>query len=210
MSSSRRCCWCIGIAALCVLLPCFRAARAEQPVVSPGARLAAATLRVEEGFRVTAVASEPLLSNPVAFCFDPAGRIFVAETHRIKQGTEDNRDHMDWLDDDLAARTVEDRRAYIIRRAGDQLSHFTDRSELVRLLEDSDDDGMYDRASVYAEDFRDVVDGAAAGLMWHGDRLLFTCIPALWDLRDNGRRRAGRPEARAGHGLWRPLRTLRS
>jgi quinoprotein glucose dehydrogenase len=184
MSSSRRWRRCVGFAALSAVLPCLSAARAQEAAVSPGARLAAATLRVDEGFRVTAVASEPLLANPVAFCFDPAGRIFVAETHRIKQGTEDNRDHMDWLDDDLAARTVEDRRAYIIRRAGDQLSHFTTQSELVRLLEDADGDGVYDRSSVFAEDFRDIVDGAAAGVMWNGDRLLFTCIPALWELRD--------------------------
>lgn len=156
----------------------------DEGPVSAGARLAAATLRVGAGYHVTAVASEPLLSNPVAFCFDPAGRIFVAETHRIKHGTEDNRDHMDWLDDDLACRTVEDRRAYLKRRMGDRIGWFTDESELVRLVEDRDKDGVYDHSSVFADGFRDIVDGAAAGVLWNGDRLLLTCIPSLWELRD--------------------------
>lgn len=156
----------------------------ESAAASPGARLAAATLRVPPGFKVTAVASEPLLSNPVAFCFDPAGRIFVAETHRIKHGTEDNRDHMDWLDDDLAAQTVEDRRDYLKRRMGDRIDFFTEKSELVRLVEDQDHDGVYDHSTVFAEGFNDVVDGAAAGVLWNGDRLWLTCIPSLWELQD--------------------------
>jgi quinoprotein glucose dehydrogenase len=160
------------------------AALGGETVASPGARLAAATLRVPPGCKVTAVASEPLLANPVAFCFDPAGRIFVAETHRIKHGTEDNRDHMDWLDDDLASRTVEDRRAYIKRRMGERIGFFTENSELVRLVEDQDQDGVYDRSTIFAEGFNDIVDGAAAGVLWNGDRLWLTSIPSLWELRD--------------------------
>jgi quinoprotein glucose dehydrogenase len=152
---------------------------------SPGARLAAATLRLAEGFRATPVASEPLLSNPVAICFDPEGRLYVAETHRIKHGTEDNRDHMDWLDDDLAARTVDDRRGYLRRRMGEGITWYTERSELVRRLIDSNSDGVYDQATTFAEGFNDIAAGAAAGVLWNRDRLLFTCIPELWELRDD-------------------------
>ncbi len=162
-------------------------ARGAEPVeaeISPAARLAAATMRVGEGFRAIAVASEPLLSNPVAFCFDPAGRIYVAETHRIKHGTEDNRDHMDWLDDDLAARTVDDRRAYIARHLGARIGLYAEASELVRRIEDRDGDGVYDASQVFADGFNDVTAGAAAGVLSIGDRLLFACIPQLWELRD--------------------------
>ena len=52
------------------------------------------------------------LANPVAFTFDNQGRMFICETFRQNKGVEDNRGHMDWLDDDLAAQTVEDRLAY--------------------------------------------------------------------------------------------------
>jgi quinoprotein glucose dehydrogenase len=153
-------------------------------VISPEAKLAAAGVRLPAGFTMTPVASEPNLANPVAFCFDPQGRIYVAETHRVFQGVEDNRRQMDWLDDDLAARTVEDRRNYIIRRAGDQISHYTQQSELVRLLEDRDGDGLYEQSSVFSTGYNEIESGAAAGLLWVDDRLWFTCIPSLWELRD--------------------------
>ena len=152
--------------------------------VSAAAKLSAASFRVEPGYKVTPVASEPLFANPVAFCFDPQGRIFVAETHRVHHGTEDNRNHMDWLDDDLAAQTVAQRRAYVERRMADKLNHYTESSELVRLLEDRDGDGVYDHSSIFSEGYNEIESGAAAGVLCVGDRLLFTCIPDLWELRD--------------------------
>lgn len=166
----------------------YRANAAEQTAadepISPAAKLSAASFRVEPGYQVTPVASEPLFANPVAFCFDPQGRIFVAETHRVHHGTEDNRNHMDWLDDDLAAQTVAQRRAYIERRMADKLNHYTEASDLVRLLEDRNRDGVYDHSSVFSEGYNNIESGAAAGVMWVGDRLWFTCIPDLWELRD--------------------------
>ena len=70
---------------------------------------AIAGFRVPEGFAIRPWAAEPLLANPVAFCVDDRGRVYVAETFRLDDGVTDNRSHMDWLDDDLAATTVEDR-----------------------------------------------------------------------------------------------------
>ncbi len=176
----------VGVALLVVFTsaPAVSQDAVTDAAPSPGARLAAGTIQAPEGYTVTAVASEPLLSNPVAFCFDPSGRMFVAETHRIHNGVEDNRGHMDWLDDDLAARTVEDRRAFFERRLGDRIGRYREASELVRLVEDRDGDGVYDASNVFAGGFNDVVDGAAAGVMWMGDRLWLTCIPSLWELRD--------------------------
>ena len=46
-------------------------------------------------------------------CLDNRGRIFVCETFRQSRGIEDNRNHGQWLDEDLAAQTVADRLAYI-------------------------------------------------------------------------------------------------
>lgn len=162
-----------------------KTARAEgNDPISPAAKLTAAAIQLPEGFRAEAVASEPLLENPVAFCFDPTGRIFVAETHRVDKGVEDNRDHMDWLDDDLASRTVADRKAYTVRRMGDRIGLFTEETEIVRLLEDRDGDGIYESSSVFSEGYNAVEDGAAAGVMVVGDRVWFTCIPTLWELHD--------------------------
>jgi quinoprotein glucose dehydrogenase len=46
------------------------------------------------------------LAQPVAFGFDEQGRAYVAETFRLNRGVEDNRGHMNWLTDDLAAQTA--------------------------------------------------------------------------------------------------------
>lgn len=154
------------------------------PVITPAAKLATKAFQIPEGFKLETVASEPNLANPVAFCFDPQGRIFVAETYRVGKGIEDNRHHKDWLDEDLAARTVADRVEYYKRHLGDGISKYTSDSEQVRLLEDRDKDGLYETSSVFSTDYKKIEDGTAAGVMWSGDRLLFTCIPTLWGLRD--------------------------
>src|SRR5262249_45205967 len=63
-------------------------------------------MQIPKGLAAELWAAEPLLANPVAFCFDEKGRIFVAETFRLHSGVTDNRGHMNWLDDELALRTV--------------------------------------------------------------------------------------------------------
>src|SRR5438874_12047650 len=48
-------------------------------------------IRVPEGTAATLVAAEPLLANPVCFCFNEQGNLYVAETHRLHAGVTDNR-----------------------------------------------------------------------------------------------------------------------
>src|SRR5258707_1125398 len=70
--------------------------------------------RIAPGLKVNMWAAEPMLANPVALCFDEKGRAYVAETFRIdSQGVLDIRGYGNWLDDDLACRTVDDRAAVI-------------------------------------------------------------------------------------------------
>src|SRR5690606_19156554 len=64
---------------------------------------AIAGFRVPDGMQAELVAAEPMLANPVAFWIDHRGRFYVAETFRQSRGVEDNRSHMNWLHDDLAA-----------------------------------------------------------------------------------------------------------
>lgn len=171
----------------CLGAPCCGLADSATPpsgAISSQAALAASAIRVPEGMSVKPVASEPNLANPVAFCFDPQGRIFVVETDRLHKGVEDNRNHLDWVDDDLAARTVEDRRAYTVKRMGDQIHRFTEADDRVRLVEDRDGDGLYEHSTVFSDGYKDVQDGAASGALWVDDRLLLTNIPSLYELRD--------------------------
>lgn len=168
----------------CVLPVHAETTESRKPVIAPEAELAAKAIQVPSGFTLKTVASEPNLANVVSFCFDPSGRIFVAETYRVGKGIEDNRSHVDWLEDDLACQTVADRRAYLIRHLGEKVHKFEEASEQVRLLEDRDGDGLYETSSIFSTDYKNIEDGTAAGVLWHNDRLLFTCIPSLWELRD--------------------------
>ena len=47
--------------------------------------------QVPDGFQIELFAAEPMLANPVAFCLDGQGRVYVCETFRQKKGVEDNR-----------------------------------------------------------------------------------------------------------------------
>ena len=69
--------------------------------------------RVPQGWKAELVASEPQLGNPVAFCLDEQGRIYVAEEYRFNRGTEENRTRPFLLEDDLQLQTVADRLAML-------------------------------------------------------------------------------------------------
>src|SRR5262249_31817951 len=59
-----------------------------EPQIPPslGAELAIKKFKIPQGLKVDLVASEPLLANPVAFCFGERGQIYVAETFRLGAG----------------------------------------------------------------------------------------------------------------------------
>lgn len=145
---------------------------------------AIANFKVPEGLKVELYAAEPLLANPVAFCFDAQGRCYVAETFRQGKGVEDNRGHMNWLDADLAAETVEGRLEYFKRFLGDRLVEYSREHDRIRRLVDNDGDGVADQATVFADGFNDPLDGTGAGVIVRGDDVYYACIPHVWLLRD--------------------------
>ena len=87
------------------MAPRSAAVEPYRPHVAPASRegeLALQRIRVPKGLKIGLYAAEPLLANPVCFCFDNKGSCYVAETFRLHAGVTDNRGHMYWLDDDLA------------------------------------------------------------------------------------------------------------
>lgn len=161
---------------------------AYAPFVAEASREAEAAItsfRVPAGWTVELVAAEPELANPVCFAFDHDGRtIFVGETFRHHRGVTDIRDHMDWNDDDLAARTVEDRVAYFKKHLGDKFPDYERACERVRRLTDVDGDGRFETATVFSDRFRDAAAGIGASLLSYRGDVFYTCIPSLWRLRD--------------------------
>jgi len=141
--------------------------------------------RVAPGFKVELVANEPQLQNPVAFHIGNDGKIYVSETGRYRSSALDIRHHMSWYDDDLAARTVEDRVALIQKNAGTNWPKLQVETETIRLLEDRDGDGVAEFSTVFADGFTNVLDGIASGVMSRDGWVYFTDIPSVWRLRDN-------------------------
>jgi quinoprotein glucose dehydrogenase len=140
--------------------------------------------RVAPGFKVDLFAHEPQLFNPVAFCLDEQGRIYVSETGRYRSSTLDVRHYMDWYLDDLACRTVEDRVAMIRKYFGRDYKKLASETETIRLVEDRDGDGLADFSQVYAGGFTNILDGIASGVLARKGDVYFTNIPNLWKLKD--------------------------
>eukprot|EP00913_Durusdinium_trenchii_P008823 g8289.t1 len=147
--------------------------------------LAISGLRLPDGMRAELVAAEPLLANPVAFCIDEQGRFYVCETFRQQKGVEDNRSHMTWLHDDLAAQTVADRLKYFRKHLGKKVKSYTEQDDRIRMLTDTNGDGRLDKATVFASGFNSIVEGTGAGVLAYRGNVYYTCIPKLWKLRDS-------------------------
>ena len=131
---------------------------------SPDAENAIKTFKFDSGLKVGLFAAEPLLGNPVCFVTDEKGRWYIAETYRQEKGIEDDRAHTDWLNDDIASRTVADRLAMIHKfypdpaKFEEKFAKFEDR---ITRLEDSNGDGKADKV----DDHRRWLSRCAR---WHG------------------------------------------
>jgi quinoprotein glucose dehydrogenase len=159
----------------------------KPPYIAPAsdeAKLAIKRFKPAPGLKVDLWAAEPMLANPVAFCFDEKGRAYVCETFRLGAGVDDIRGIMDWLNEELAARTVDDRLAEMKRHLGSRFPSYSEHSERIRLLEDRSGQGKADHATVFADHFNDPLDGIAAGVLARNGNVWYANIPNLWLLRD--------------------------
>ncbi len=177
-----------GILFLCGVSPTGLQADDSKPDGTQAATAAMAAFRLPEGFRVELFAAEPMLTNPIAFCLDEQGRVFVAEDHRFLEGTPENRSHNFLLDDDLQVKTLDDRVA-MQKKWADRFeggsAWFTQKSDIIRQLVDSDGDGRADISTVFADGFDGPLDGLGSGLIARDGKVWYTCIPSLWQLSDN-------------------------
>lgn len=170
------------------------------PPVQPAsdeAETALKRFRVAKGLKVELAAAEPLLANPVAFHIDEHGRFYVVETFRLHAGVTDIRGHMDWLDEELAVKTVEERVAYMTRHEGKRIEDYKQHSDRLRLLWDGNGDGRADQSVVFADGFNGVADGIAAGVLARQGEVYFANIPSLWKFNLPELRLPGAPPTNA-------------
>jgi putative membrane-bound dehydrogenase-like protein len=83
------------------------------------------TFAVQGGFSLQLVASEPLVSDPVDACFDAHGRIFVVEMHGYPYSEEVRPQQPEPIGKQDAG--------------------------IIRMLEDTDGDGIFDKSTVFAD-----------------------------------------------------------
>ncbi|HEB53085.1 MAG TPA: c-type cytochrome [bacterium] len=151
---------------------------------SDEARQQIQSFQLAAGLTAELVAAEPDLCNGVAFAIDDHGNFYVGETFRVGDGVFDDRNFLQWLDEDLAATSVADRIRYYEKHLPDRLERLRAFTERIRMLADTDGDGAIDRVTVFAEGFRALEDGLVAGVLPLGDEVLTTIIPKVWRLRD--------------------------
>ena len=158
------------------------------PKIAPASNegeVAIGKMRLPKDLKAELFAAEPMVSNPVALCVDEIGRVYVVETNRIDAGAFDVRGHMDWLEDDLANKTVEDRVAMLRRKLGPNFRRQTQgATDRVVRLEDSAGQGKADKYTIFADGFNHSDEGIAAGVLARNGNVYFTDIPNLWLLRD--------------------------
>src|SRR5687768_10400192 len=118
-------------------------------------RDAAKTFRTLDGFRMDLLAAEPLVTDPVALAYDEDGRAYVAEMNDYPY--TDPATHQAWKDNTTDAPIGK-----------------------VRLLTDDDGDGVFDRASVFA-------DGLSwpTGVACYRGGVFVAATPDVWYLKDN-------------------------
>ena len=141
--------------------------------------------------------------DPVAVTVDPQGRIYVSATTRRKVADLDIREHPQWIPDDVALTSVEEKEAFLKRELapgktrlprGGLADHNKDgsidwkdltvHSERIYQLRDTDHDGTADQITTFAEGFNSVVTGIAAGILYHDGWVYVTVAPDLIRLRD--------------------------
>jgi quinoprotein glucose dehydrogenase len=155
---------------------------------APGDETLARVQLADKNLKVEVWASEPLLANPVCFCFDEKGRVYVAETNRLHTGVPDTRGHMKWLDEDLANRSTADLLAMYKKH---NFQGFEKYSDQVRVVWDSTGKGKADKSEVFSTGYNRPQDGLAAGLLARKGQVYLACIPDLYVLKDtNGDNKA--------------------
>ncbi len=114
----------------------------------------AKTFHVLDGFQMQLIAAEPLVTDPVAITYDEDGRAYVCEMNDYPYTDKEHHKHAQ--------------------------ENPTDQSiGKVRLLTDTDGDGVFDKATVFA----DGLSWPTGAACWKGG-IFVTATPDVWYLKD--------------------------
>lgn len=132
-----------------------------------------------------------MTQNPVGIAFDSSGNLYIAEGWRKSRGAvaivTGPMGRSNSLRFDLQNTSVQDRAAHIewlIENGHYKREFFTQWSDKVRLLKDTDGDGKADQSLLFADGFNDELDGIASDVLWLDGKVYLTNIPNVWMLED--------------------------
>ena len=179
----------LGLSVLLVSMAWSQKSPTYKPSIKPASNRAAeamGSIQRDPGFDISLWAAEPDVANVVCFWIDRWGRIYTGESFRQEEnGVPDNRNHGEWLQNDLRNQTVADRRAMYLSYHPELATRYTKEHDRIRLLTDTNGDGKADRVQVFADGFNDILDGTGAGILSRGRDVYYTCIPNVWKLSDH-------------------------
>lgn len=143
-------------------------------------------IKLPEGFRIELVASEPVVEEPSCIAFDPRGRMFVCELHGYN--VEGEIDVAELNKTGKLDRTV--RRIRWELQGGPIAEEAAKRQYgVLKMLTDTDGDGLMDKAEVWADDLP-----ACYGVVPALDGVIVTAAPDIVYFGDKDG--DGRPEIR--------------
>ena len=160
-------------------------------------------VKVAEGLELSLWASDSLVTDPIAISMDDRGGIYYTNAVRLENSEFDIRGHRDWMTQSISWQHVEDRRAFlrkelapansdknksIVEDLNEDGSHdwkdLLVEKETVWRVEDSDNDGLADRAQLYIEDFHEEISDLANGVEEHDGDVFIAVGPDLWRTTD--------------------------
>lgn len=162
--------------------------QAEAPTLVATPSIPGLTIPAGTKLQIVADHQTQQVTSPTALAFGSNGEIYVSETHRLRHGVPDNREHLYWYLDDITSRTTADRRMmhekWQNQDATTSLKFLTEKEDLLRVLSEPDANGVFKKQGVFAGKFNDVLDGIAAGVFAYEGTVFFACIPKIYALRD--------------------------
>ncbi len=144
----------LGAASLSAQAPNAAPAKPFPTIPHVPAEKAAATFSVLDGFTMDLIAAEPLVTDPVAITYDETGRAYVAEMN-------------DYPYTDKSAHKAS------------QENPSDKNIGKIRLLTDTNNDGIFDKASIFA----DGLSWPTGVACWKGG-IYVTATPDIWYLKD--------------------------
>ncbi len=149
------------------------------------ARIRMLNFEMPDDIKINLWADESQIQNPSAITFDSQGRLYVAEINRWRFGVDDIRERRMMLVEDISITSNADRMKMFENHFDlYPIEHYTNKSDQISILEDTDGDDRADRSRIFADGFNDPLDGPGIGLIERDGKVYYANIPHLWMLED--------------------------